>query len=217
MTTLDFLRVWIIRSGLTQKNFRTSVSNFGALLCYYFARHYLNYFCSRSQSHFMSEEQESGFKVSDRRKFNPDGSPRDTYSEPESAPAPPPPVAQAPAPPPQSAVRPEDVYSTAARQALEPEPQSFADPDPMEEEAEMTEFMQLLYSLASSTAFIHLGLIEHPATGRAEVNLQAAQQGIGMLMLLQEKTKGNLTHIEDEFFTTLLSDLQMQFVSLRKG
>jgi hypothetical protein len=159
----------------------------------------------------MSEEQESGFKISDRRKFNPDGSPRDTYSEPESAPASPPPAA-----PQSTAVRPEDVYSTAARQALEPEPQSYAEPDPMDEEAEMTEFMQFLYSLASSTAFIHLGLMEHPATGRAEVNLQAAQQGIGMLMLLQEKTKGNLTRTEDEFFTTLLSDLQMQFVSLRK-
>ena len=113
-------------------------------------------------------------------------------------------------------MRPEDVYSTAASPAREPEP-VFAEPEPMGEEEEMTEFMQFLYSLASSTAFIHLGLIEHPATGRAEVNLQAAQQGIGMLMLLQEKTKGNLTHGETEFFTTLLSDLQMQFVSLRKG
>jgi hypothetical protein len=199
------------RTRFAQKNFTASVSNFGALLCYYFARLYLNFFAQRSQSHFMSEEQESGFKISDRRKFNPDGSPRDTYSEPESAPASPPPAA-----PQSTAVRPEDVYSTAARQALEPEPQSYAEPDPMDEEAEMTEFMQFLYSLASSTAFIHLGLMEHPATGRAEVNLQAAQQGIGMLMLLQEKTKGNLTRTEDEFFTTLLSDLQMQFVSLRK-
>ena len=165
----------------------------------------------------MSEEQESGFKISDRRKFNPDGSPRESYAEPEPAPAPPPavpPVASAPQQP--QAIRPEDVFSTAARQALDPAPSPFAEPEPMDEEEEMTEFMLFLYSLASSTAFIHLGLMEHPATGRAEVNLQAAQQGIGMLMLLQEKTKGNLTSSEDEFFTTLLSDLQMQFVSLRK-
>ncbi len=162
----------------------------------------------------MSEEQESGFKISDRRKFNPDGSPRETYAEPEPTPVPPPSLPQVASAP--QAVRPEDVYSTAARQALEPEPSPFAEPATMEEEEEMTEFMQFLYSLASSTAFIHLGLIEHPATGRAEVNLQAAQEGIGMLMLLQEKTKGNLTPSENEFFTTLLSDLQMQFVSLRK-
>ena len=165
----------------------------------------------------MSEEQESGFKISDRRKFNPDGSPRETYAETEPAPVTLPIVAPVAAAPQPQAVRPEEVYSTAARQALEPEPSPFAEPAPMEEEEEMTEFMQFLYSLASSTAFIHLGLMEHPATGRAEVNLQGAQQGIGMLMLLQEKTKGNLTRAEDEFFTTLLSDLQMQFVSLRKG
>ena len=167
----------------------------------------------------MSEEQESGFKISDRRKFNPDGSPREGFAEPEAV-APTPPVAAVPSPMPQAApqaVRPEDLYSTAARPALEPELNPIAEPEPMDEEEEMTEFMQFLYSLASSTAFIHLGLMEHPATGRAEVNLQAAQQGIGMLLLLREKTKGNLTRSEEEFFTTLLTDLQMQFVSLRKG
>lgn len=166
----------------------------------------------------MSEEQESGFKVSDRRKFNPDGSPRETFTEPEAVA--PPPVAAAPTPAPQSTaqtIRPEETaYSTAARTALEPEATSFAEEEAYEEEAEMTEFMQFLYSFASSTAFIHLGLMEHPATGRAEINLQAAQQGIGMLMLLKEKTKGNLNRTEEEFFTQLLTDLQMQFVSLRK-
>jgi hypothetical protein len=160
----------------------------------------------------MSEEQEAGFKVSDRRMFNPDGSLRDFQIEPEP---PPQPTPQAPPPPP--AVRPEDVYSTAAQPAREAEPSPFAEAAPLEEEQEMTEFMQFLYSLATSTAFIHLGLIEHPATGRAEVNLPAAQQGIGMLMLLQEKTKGNLTPAEEEFFETLLSDLKMQFVSLRRS
>ena len=170
----------------------------------------------------MSEEQEAGFKISDRRKFNPDGSPRDYTPEPE----PPPPPPQA-APPPQvttqqapPVMRPEDVYSTTAAQpAFAREPELLADLQPageMEEEPEMTEFMQIIYSLATSTAFIHLGLMEHPATGRPEINLPAAQQGIGMLMLLREKTKGNLTPNEEEFYDTLLGDLKMQFVSLRK-
>lgn len=160
----------------------------------------------------MAEEQEVGFKISDRRKFNPDGSPRDFSPEPE-------PVAQpvaTPPPAPQQTVRPEDLYSTAAQPAREPEPSPF-DEAAMGEEPEMTEFMQIIYSLATSTAFIHLGLMEHPATGRAEVNLPAAQQGIGMLMVLREKTRGNLTPNEEEFYDTLLSDLKMQFVSLRKG
>ncbi|MFN7926982.1 MAG: DUF1844 domain-containing protein [Blastocatellia bacterium] len=164
----------------------------------------------------MSEEQEVGFKVSDRRKFNPDGTPRDLYEE--EPPAPAAPAAPVAPPPPAPTVRPEEIYSTAAQPALEPAPPPFADAaEPLEEEPEMTEFMQIIYSLATSTAFIHLGLMEHPATGRPEVNLQAAQQGIGMLMILREKTKGNLTSGEEEFFDTLLSDLKMQFVSLRRG
>jgi Domain of unknown function (DUF1844) len=37
----------------------------------------------------MAEEKDSGFRVTDRRKFNPDGTPRDHADEPEAAAAPP--------------------------------------------------------------------------------------------------------------------------------
>lgn len=158
----------------------------------------------------MSEEQNSGFKVSDRRMFNPDGSVRE--NAPELEPSAPEPII------PSSAARTDEIHSTAAQPDRESEPvtNSFEEsPAIGEDEEEMTEFMQFLYSFATSTSFIHLGLVEHPATGRAEVNLPAAQQGIGMLILLREKTKGNLTRTENEFFENLLTDLQMQFVSLR--
>ena len=161
----------------------------------------------------MSQEQDIELKVTDRRLFNPDGSMRDNIPEPEPEPvvaAPPP--APAPAP-----VRQEEIFSTssAAQPAPEPVPDSVVDFADDGEEPEMTPFMELIYSLATSLAFIHLGLMEHPATGKAEVNLPAAQQGIGLLMILKEKTVGNLNPQEEEFFTTLLRDLQMQFVSLR--
>ena len=135
--------------------------------------------------------------------FNPDGSLRENVvveppAEPVDIPAIQNTGAARPAPDP---VQPE----------MPPADSEFAE----EAEPEMTEFMQFLYSFASSTSFIHLGLIEHPATGRPEVNLPAAQQGIAMLALLREKTVGNLTRDENEFLENLLSDLQMQFVSLR--
>jgi hypothetical protein len=47
----------------------------------------------------MAEEKESGFRVTDRRKFNPDGSPRDYADEAEATPAPAEPAAEAPSPP----------------------------------------------------------------------------------------------------------------------
>ena len=76
-------------------------------------------------------------------------------------------------------------------------------------------FMEFLMGVASS-AFIHLGLMEHPATGTRQVDLRSAQQSIGMLAMLREKTRGNLTPEEETFFEDLLADLRMQFVALRR-
>ena len=80
---------------------------------------------------------------------------------------------------------------------------------------EQTMFTEFLMGIASS-AFIYLGLVEHPATGRRQVDMMAAKESIDMLVMLREKTKGNLTRGEDKFFNDLLSDLKMQFVSLRR-
>ena len=76
-------------------------------------------------------------------------------------------------------------------------------------------FNEFLMGIASS-AFIYLGLVEHPATGRRQVDMQAAKESIDMLVMLREKTKGNLTHGEENFFDDLLTDLKMQFVSMRR-
>ena len=137
----------------------------------------------------MPDEQQGAFKVTDRRLFNPDGTPREQLTPEESRPA----AAEAP-----------------VAQDFEPEADEFSDAPP-----EMTEFMNVVMEFAA-TAFIHLGLAEHPATGRPQVNLPAAQQAIEMLRILQEKTTGNLTPEEDQFFSGLLADLQMRFVSLKR-
>ncbi|MBL8166807.1 MAG: DUF1844 domain-containing protein [Acidobacteria bacterium] len=76
-------------------------------------------------------------------------------------------------------------------------------------------FTEFLMGIASS-AFVYLGLVEHPATGRRQVDLMAAKESIDMLVMLREKTKGNLTRGEDRFFEDLLADLQMQFVALNR-
>jgi hypothetical protein len=148
----------------------------------------------------MPEDNEGGFKVTDRRLFNPDGSLREQL--PEEAPAPAPATAATaapiPAPPPP-----------------EPEPSVDFDSEMGDDQGEMTEFMGVIMEFAAP-AFIHLGLAEHPATGRPQVNLPAAQQAIEMLRILREKTTGNLTPEEENFFDGLLTDLRMQFVSLNR-
>jgi hypothetical protein len=68
----------------------------------------------------------------------------------------------------------------------------------------------------ASSAFVYLGLVEHPATGRRQVDPMAARESIEMLVMLRDKTKGNLTRGEEKFFNDLLADLKMQYVSLNR-
>ncbi|MFN7947996.1 MAG: DUF1844 domain-containing protein [Blastocatellia bacterium] len=144
----------------------------------------------------MAEHNPEEIKVIDRRMFNPDGSLRDDLQF-EEQPAP---VAEPPA-------------ATARPETQAPEAMPEADEAAADEEPEMNEFMEFLMQLASS-AFIYLGMMEHPATGTRQVNLPAARQSIDMLVMLREKTKGNLTRDEERFYEGLLGDLQMQYVAL---
>ncbi|MGH9842349.1 MAG: DUF1844 domain-containing protein [Blastocatellia bacterium] len=148
----------------------------------------------------MAEENQSGFKVTDRRLFNADGSVReDALIEESSKPEPLPPQFTQPGP--------------------EPQPMPHDGPDDFEGDPnaahEQTMFTEFLMGIASS-AFIYLGLVEHPATGRRQIDLPSAKESIDMLAMLREKTKGNLTQGEEKFFDDLLSDLKMQFVSMRR-
>jgi uncharacterized protein DUF1844 len=152
----------------------------------------------------MAEENQGSFKVTDRRLFNPDGTLREDALIEEPAPAPP--------PEPQPAVssgsaQPQGQFAAAIAPELQPEPE--------DAEPERTLFNEFLMGIASS-AFIYLGLVEHPATGRRQVDMTAAKESIDMLVMLREKTKGNLTRGEDKFFDDLLSDLKMQYVSMRR-
>jgi hypothetical protein len=68
----------------------------------------------------------------------------------------------------------------------------------------------------TSSAFYHLGDIADPETGKTETNLPAVQQTIDMLMMLREKTQGNLTEEEAKLLEQLVYELQMKFVAKSK-
>lgn len=145
----------------------------------------------------MVDEQEGSFKVTDRRLFNADGSLRDDV-----------PAEQPAAPVVTPAQTPSNLPASAAAPAPQEDEQEISEED-------MSEFMEVIMDLAAP-AFIHLGMAEHPATGKPEVNLPAAHQAIDRLRVLREKTHGNLTNKEEQFFDGVLADLQMQFVSMRR-
>lgn len=72
-------------------------------------------------------------------------------------------------------------------------------------------FMGLVYSLTQS-AFISLGKLPDPMSGKIERNLPQASQTIDLLAALEEKTKGNLEEEESKFLTRTISDLRLNYV-----
>lgn len=74
-------------------------------------------------------------------------------------------------------------------------------------------FSAFVLSLGTS-ALVHLGLAEDPATGRKQVNLPMARHVIDILTMLKEKTAGNLEDDEVQLMDNLLFDLRLKFVEV---
>jgi hypothetical protein len=74
-------------------------------------------------------------------------------------------------------------------------------------------FIEFVMMQAQNAAFM-LGQIPHPQTGKAEVNLDMAQLLIDQLVMIQEKTKGNLTNDEGRILANALANLQIAFVEV---
>lgn len=68
-------------------------------------------------------------------------------------------------------------------------------------------FSQLIVSLGSS-ALVHLGELTDPGSGSSQVDLPMARHSVEVLVLLQEKTKGNLTDPETQLLATLVDELR---------
>jgi len=84
-----------------------------------------------------------------------------------------------------------------------------------ETEPFQVDFSTFIMSLTSS-AFYHLGDMPDPSTGKKEVNLPAVQQTIDMLIMLREKTKGNLKEDEKKLLEQLVYELQVKYVEKTK-
>ena len=78
-------------------------------------------------------------------------------------------------------------------------------------------FAAFVLSLAH-TAAVHFGDVPDPVSGATSApNLQAAQQMIDILALLEQKTRGNLTAEERQLLDQILYELRLRFVEVRTG
>lgn len=169
----------------------------------------------------MKEEQPI-FKVTDRRLFNADGTPRDVQPEEQ--------------PEAKQEQKPQETLAQGSisespivgSETVSAEPSSIAEPaaadiEQTDEEAfneagipdaaDPASFINFAMSIASNAAS-SLGLMEHPVTRKREVDLELGKHWIDVLGMLEKKTKGNVTPQEAQIIEGWLADLRMQFVSL---
>ena len=161
----------------------------------------------------MSEEQ-TNFKVTDRRLFNADGSPRELSAEEtvqiktEVTPL----TSEAA----QSSQAPPETKDTSTKPSAGTPSQSQSEiPDEgeipgVDDPASFANFMMSIASNAASS----LGMMEHPITHKRDVDLELGKHWIDVLGMLQDKTRGNLSPQEAQIIEGLLADLRMQYVSL---
>jgi hypothetical protein len=77
-------------------------------------------------------------------------------------------------------------------------------------------FIELVMMQAQQAAMF-LGQLPGPDGQKLEANLPYARMFIDQLEMLQEKTRGNLSHEETQVLTSVLSDLRLAFVQVSKA
>lgn len=78
-------------------------------------------------------------------------------------------------------------------------------------------FTQLVLSFQAA-AWQQMGKVQSIMTGKIERNLAMAKHSIGMLAMLEEKTKGNLTEDESKYLKHVLYELRMNYLEeVKKG
>jgi hypothetical protein len=75
------------------------------------------------------------------------------------------------------------------------------------------DFATFVLSLSHS-ALVHLGDAPDPSGGMPKPDVTMAKQTIDLLLVLQEKTAGNLTGEEERLLDQVLYDLRMRYVEV---
>jgi len=77
-------------------------------------------------------------------------------------------------------------------------------------------FPAFIMSLNTSVLF-HLGELADPVTGKTVVDFDLARNAIDTLVMLEQKTKGNLSNDEKELLKSIVYDCKLRFVKAVRG
>jgi hypothetical protein len=141
------------------------------------------------------EQRDQGFVVSDKRLFTKDGERRET----------------------------EDRTATANRQAAERTPPPAPPPadrpsasEPRARQEELAIDFSTYVVMLANTVMLLLGQMPDPATQQRHLDLPQAKHTIDILMMLHDKTRGNLTAEEAKLLEDVMPQLQMAYVSVSR-
>ncbi len=144
----------------------------------------------------LNDEEQPELIITDKRKFNVDGSLREGVTiEPEKPKEQPKPLAEKL----ETATEDEEPFDDSEIPGVD---------DP-------ASFINFLTTLASQAAAA-LGAMPHPATGQRTVDLETGKYWLEVLAMLKEKTVNNLHPKEAEIFDGLLADMRMQYVQIQR-
>ena len=183
------------------------------------------------------KHEQSGFKVTDRRLFTSDGELRtDVPEEVEAPKAAPVPATQATSPATASPVPSAETTEVPAP-GESPDRDLPAPPSSAEQEAQAAAYKQSAKDLDSQvelsghsakefemtferflaslymTAMMQLGLMRQQGE-QPRIDIIGARQSIDTLSLISEKTKGNLTPVEENFLQNSLYEVRMAYVEV---
>lgn len=147
------------------------------------------------------EQDEQSFTVSDKRLFTKEGLRREGGQPPD------PPRASTPPPPPpprQEAPRPQEPRR---------DPRSAGGPP--RQEVPAVDFSNFVAMLANNVVMF-LGQVPDPVTRQRHLDLAQAKHTIDILIMLRDKTRGNLSVEEAQLLDDVLSQLQMAYVTVSR-
>jgi hypothetical protein len=152
------------------------------------------------------DNEEVVLKVTDKRKFNFDGSVREGVElEKETSTTEATNIELPKAQPPE----------TESVPYQETEEETELDADDLPGADDPASFVNFLSTLATNAA-ASLGAMPHPATGQRSLDLESGKYWIDVLAMLREKTKNNLHPQEQSLLDGILGDLRMQFVQINR-
>lgn len=153
-------------------------------------------------------------KVTDKRIFTPEGEIRDEFKQ-EIRPS-----EQQPAPQPSPAPEPARETPLAAQPDAVPGPERREESRPRAEGEPVapptTRFATFVQQLVVQ-AYMFLGLLSDRYQPAMKPDPAGAREMIEILVMLQEKTAGNLTAAESEFLTTAIGELKLAYVQRTKN